>query len=68
MDEQLIDDEDMLNVYDGEDDNEEEDIMPKKNNHIVFVDSKEQGTKIKLDKNMCSFIRVLIIIIISQII
>ena len=45
LDEQLIDDEDMLNVYDGEDDNEEEDIMPKKNNHIVFVDSKEQGTK-----------------------
>ncbi|KAI7854423.1 small-subunit processome [Circinella umbellata] len=43
LDEQLIDDEDMLNVYDGEDDNEEEDIMPKKNNHIVFVDSKEQA-------------------------
>ncbi|KAI9256517.1 small-subunit processome [Phascolomyces articulosus] len=42
LDEQLEDDEDMLNVYDDEEE-EEEISKPKKSNHIVFVDSKEQA-------------------------
>lgn len=51
LDEALAaEDDDMLDVYDDEDGQDEEDAKPKKSNHIVFVDDEKSGTKRKTER------------------